>query len=268
MKRSPGLRSACRLRYFRCSSATPPWPCTMPFGRAGGPRREQHPQRMRERHRGDLQRCVELEDLRPRRDIVTGGCVTQPGHQHGRLQRRQLSANLGEFLAAVNALAAIHRTVAGHQHGRFELPEPRNHAVDGEVRIAHRPRRADAGRAEERGDRLADVRQVPDHPVARLDAEPAQVVRRTPRFPAAGAPTTIPSNRPRRPRRAPGACRSRAGTPRSRSSALHPETTVPLAFPGLRVRSRRVSSRGCRRSATPRPRTTRCRPATSPAAAW
>ncbi len=55
--------------------------------RAGGARGEQHPQRMGERHRGDLQRRVEIEDLRPRRDVV-GGLTAQPGHQHRRLQCR------------------------------------------------------------------------------------------------------------------------------------------------------------------------------------
>src|SRR5204863_110580 len=31
--RSPGLRSVCRASFFICSSTTPPWPWTRPFGR-------------------------------------------------------------------------------------------------------------------------------------------------------------------------------------------------------------------------------------------
>ena len=80
----------------------------------------------------------------------------------------------GHLLAAVDELVAP--AVAGdrEQHLRLELPEPVEHAAHAELRRARRPDRAEARGREEGDERLRDVRQVRDDPVAGPDAEPLQ----------------------------------------------------------------------------------------------
>ena len=135
-----------------------------PLRRPRRTRREEHPQRVGERHRRQFQRRVVLQYLGPRGD-VTGWLASQPGHQHGRLQRRQLRPDVGELGGAVDPLAVVERAIAGHQHGRFQLSEPSHHPTDREVLVAHRPGRADGRCAEEGRYGLADVGQVADDAV-------------------------------------------------------------------------------------------------------
>ena len=89
-------------------------------------------------------------------------------------ERRQPLPDRGDLLAAVDVLVAV--AVAGdrEQDLRLELAEPVEHAARPELGRAGRPDRAEAGGREERDERLRDVRQVGDDPVAAAHAEPLQ----------------------------------------------------------------------------------------------
>ncbi len=90
------------------------------------------------------------------------------------LEAGQGGAHLGDLGPPVDRLLAV--AVAGdrQQQLRLELAEAIDHAARPELGRAGGPDRAEAGRGEEGDQRLGDVRQVGDDPVARADPEALQ----------------------------------------------------------------------------------------------
>ncbi len=199
MKRSPGCRSSCRLRYFRCSSSTPPWPCTMPFGLPVVPDENITQSGCANGTGGDFQGGVRRDGLRPRHELrVAFEVQAEPRHHHGGPQRRHRLPDRGQLRPAIDALAAVQRAVGGDQHLRVNLAQPGYHAVDRHVLVAHRPDRAHARRGQRRDNGLADVGQVSDDTVAGFHPETPQVGRERGGFGAAVGPKTTRSSRLRR----------------------------------------------------------------------
>ena len=139
----------------------------------------------------------------------------------------------GHLLAAVDELVAPAVAGDGEQQLRLELAEPVEHAADAELRRAGRPDRAEARGREEGDERLRDVRQVRDDPVAGADSEPLQAGARARDLLAElaereldAARATASARRPR-PRRCPRRGRACA----RRSSAARPGTTPRPACP-------------------------------------
>jgi hypothetical protein len=90
------------------------------------------------------------------------------------LERGQPGPNRADLLAAVDMPVAP--AVAGDREkdGRLELAEPVEDAAGPELGRARRPDSAEAGGGEEGDERLGDVREVRDDPVAPTDAEPLE----------------------------------------------------------------------------------------------
>ena len=173
--RSPGRMSQLRAVFFRCSSRIPPWPCTIAFGRPGGARREEDVERVRERHRLELERAVLRQQLVPRERVgehVVG--AARVGDVDDGLQARQPLAHRGHLLAAVDELVAPAVAGDGEQHLRLELAEAVRRRCGRRTPAGTSPRRAEARGREEGDERLGDVRQVGDDAVAGADAEPLQ----------------------------------------------------------------------------------------------
>ena len=131
------------------------------------------------------------------------------------LEARHLACGSGDHLAPVEVLAAVAVAVDREQHLRLDLRE----AVDDAARAPKSGEQHDQiapmlARGEERDDRLGDVRQVGDDPVAALDPERAQARReRAPTCVAQLAPAQL-AERPQLRgvddrRRAVGPCRRR-----------------------------------------------------------
>ena len=144
-----------------------------PLRQARRARGEEDVERMRERHR------VELDGPGSREQLSQG---TAPGTWRRRnTRRRRPSRELGRaltesghVLGPVDDLLAVAVTADGEQHLGLDLPESVDDAAGAELGRARRPDRAEARRRQERGDRLRDVREVRDDAVARTDAEPLQ----------------------------------------------------------------------------------------------
>ena len=216
--------------------------------RPGG---EEDVERVCERQRVELERPGLGEELVPG-DRVRQGIVVaaRVGDVDDRRQARQAVADRGDLLAAVDELVAVAVAGDGQQHLRLELAEPVEHAAHAELRRARRPDRAEAGAREEGDERLRDVRQVGDDPVARPDAEPLQAGAGAGHLLAQLAERDLERRRAtasaRRPRRRP---RPRPGRPCARrSSAARPGTTPRPASRASRARARTARARGSRRS--------------------
>ena len=151
-----------------------------PLGRAGGPRREEHVERVIERE------GLERRRRRRRGQVLPGqragrSAATEPLHHHHRdAQAVERARDLRDGGAPVVRTPAVAIAVARDQGGGTQLGEAIQHARGREVGRARRPDRAHAG-----------ARQVGDHRLA---------------CSWAGS----------RPPRRPGRCRARAGRPRRR----------------------------------------------------
>ena len=176
-RRPPGFRSQLKACALKCSSRMPPWPCTIAFGRPGGAGREEHEERVVERHRHELERAGLGDQLGPGQRV--GELVLAVRHVHDVLQRRQGGADRRDLVAAVDRAVAVAVAGDGEQDRRLELREAVDHAARAELGRAAGPDRAQARGRGERDDRLGDVRQVGDDAVARPDAEPLESRART-----------------------------------------------------------------------------------------
>ena len=83
------------------------------------------------------------------------------------LDGRQLGEDPLQRRRAVEVLAAVAVAVHRQQQLRLDLGEAVDHAAGPELRSRAGPDRADAGRRQERDQRLGDVGHVGDHAVAR-----------------------------------------------------------------------------------------------------
>ena len=127
---------------------------------------------MRERQRLERERLALREERVPG-DGVRECVVRAPDvwHVDDGLQARQARPDLGHVVAAIHELLAVAVARDCEEHLRLELPEPMQDAPSTELRRARRPDRPETGSREEGDERLRDVRQVGDDPVARPDAE-------------------------------------------------------------------------------------------------
>ena len=139
---------------------------------AGRARREEHVERVVERNRVELERPCLCHELVPRDRVRE--LVSSIRDVDDAAQRRQTGAHLRDLHAAVDPRLAPAVAVDGEQHARLELAEAVEHAARPELGRAGRPDRAEAGCGQEGDERLGDVRQVRDHPVAGADPEPLE----------------------------------------------------------------------------------------------
>ena len=138
----------------------------------GGARGEQHVERVVERDLVEGQLPGLGEQLVPRHRV---GHRVRPVVQPDDVpDARQPLADRGQLVALVDLLGAVPVRRDGEQHGRLELAEPVDDAAGAELRCARRPHGAQARGGQEHHDRLRDVRQVPDDPVAPPHAEALQ----------------------------------------------------------------------------------------------
>ena len=146
--------------------------CLRQPGRAGG---EQHVEGVVEGDRVECERPRLGEELGP------GG---RPGHHILRparvrnvddvLERRQPCPDGGDLFPTVDVPVTPAVPGDGEQDLGLELTEPVEDAPRPELGRARCPDRAEARGGEERDERLGDVRQVRDDPVAPTDAEPLE----------------------------------------------------------------------------------------------
>ena len=194
---------------------------------AGRPGREEHEQRVVERDRQERERPGLGEQLVPGERVRE-----RRARRRGRARR---GAGVGRAARIVaTSVAPVDRAVAEavaadrQQHRRLELREAVDDAARAELGRAARPDRAEARRRRERDERLGDVRQVGDDAVAGADAEPHEAgarardllaelrereLDRVARLGVRDDRDLAPRRRPRRP----GARRSSAARPGTRS---------------------------------------------------
>ncbi len=146
------------------------------LGQARRPRRVENPERVGERELGERQLPLALHRRQRGGGVepLRRGIRVQIGNDDRVPECRQLALQLGDRVAAIEVLAPVAVAVDGEQDLRLDLRETVDDGADAEVRRAARPRRADARAREEDLDRLGDVGQVADDPVAGLDAQLAQ----------------------------------------------------------------------------------------------
>ena len=148
------------------------------LGQAGGARREQHAQRVVERHLIELERPIAVDELVPpdqrHGDRVRVDGVAAVLHLDDIAHRRQRGDDVGDLGAPVDVACAVHVAADDEQHRRFDLGEAVDDAAFAELGSARRPRRTEAGAGEKGGERLGDVRQVADDAVARSHAQSLQ----------------------------------------------------------------------------------------------
>ncbi len=142
---------------------------------SGGPRGEEHAERVVEVHRVEFERPGLGHQLIPFggvRELVIG--TPQVREVDHVLERRQRGTDLGDLCPPVDRLLAV--AVAGdrQQQLRVELAEAVDHAARPELRRAGRPDRTEAGAREEGDQRLGDVRQIGDDAVPGADPEALQ----------------------------------------------------------------------------------------------
>jgi hypothetical protein len=138
-------------------------------GRAG---REEHVERVVERDRVEIERPRFGQELLPWNGV--GKRVASVRDVDDGVHGREPGADLGHLVAPVDPGLAPAVAVDCEEDARLELAEAVEHASGAELRRAGRPDRAEAGGGQERDQRLGDVRQVGDDPVAGADAEPPE----------------------------------------------------------------------------------------------
>ena len=124
----------------------PPWPCTIAFGLPGRAGREQHDERVVERHRcgrGERLGRTAASELRPGRGAVDPPVAVLDVERRG-ARVGSAGHDLGDLGAAVDVLAAVAVAAGDEQHDRLDLGEPVDHAARPELaaRSWSRPRRA------------------------------------------------------------------------------------------------------------------------------
>jgi hypothetical protein len=135
--------------------------------------RVEHPQRMVERHRLELQLRRAEEAVLPAAAVE----VTEPHDRRGDLGRDRV-----DRVAAVEVAPAVAVAVDREQQLRLDLAEPVADAAHAELGRRRRPDRAERGGRQERRDRLGDVRQIGGDAIARADAARAQAGADPPRL--------------------------------------------------------------------------------------
>ena len=125
------------------------------------------------------QRVAPGHALRARRGVSRR---IQVGYQHQPLDAGQFAQHRRHHIAAVVRLAAPPIAVDGDHHLGLDLAEAVDHRCRPHLGRAQRPHGADAGRGQEGGHRLRDVRQVGDHTVARAHPLLAQPLGERGRF--------------------------------------------------------------------------------------
>ena len=157
------------------------------LGQAGRARREQHDERVVERHLLELERPLVGEQVGPLDRV--GDRRLAVGHVHDVLDGGQRRADLRDLLRPVEVAVAEAVAADGEQDLRLDLREAVDDAARAELRRARRPGRAEARGGDERDDGLRRVGQVADDAVARSDAEVQQPPPGSGR-PARAAPRT------------------------------------------------------------------------------
>ena len=142
------------------------------LGQAGRPGREQHHERVVERHLLELQRPLVPEQLGPLDGVGDHGLAV--GDVHDVLDGRQRLAELRDLLRPVQVAVAEPVPADGEEDLRLDLGEAVDDAARAELRRARRPRRAEARGGDEGDHGLGDVGQVADDAVARADTEAQQ----------------------------------------------------------------------------------------------
>ena len=166
-KRSPGRELQLQRQRLLVLDDDPAVPVHDPLRQPGGAGGVEHPERVVERDRLVGELAPLLGERLPAHRVLD----RLADGQDGRAQRRQLLAERRDGRADVEALAAVDIAVDGEQHGGLDLGEPVVHGAGPEVRRARRPDRAEAGRGQERHERLDAVGRQRDHPVAATDPE-------------------------------------------------------------------------------------------------
>ena len=139
------------------------------LGHAGGPRREEHVERMVGSDLRESGFPGPADELVPR-DVVARRGV-QVRDANGRAHRREAGAQRVDLVVSVQSARAVPVAVDDEQHGRLDLGEAVEHGARAELRRARRPHRAEARGREERDDRLRNVGEKRGHAVAGPDAE-------------------------------------------------------------------------------------------------
>ena len=226
-------------------------------GRAG---REEHVERVRERDGVELERPGLGEQLLPGervRQRVVGAARVR--HVDDVLERRYPRADRGHLLAAVDEPLAP--AVAGdrQQDRRLELAQPVEDAARPELGGARRPDRTEACGREEGDERLGDVREIRDDPVAGPDTESLEPRPR----PCHLLPQLAEGQLERTTRLRAREDRDRVDVLVSpqrrapRSSAARPGTTPPRACRRMPAPARTACAPGPRRSPRASPRSPR-----------
>ncbi len=134
------------------------------LGQPGGPRREQHVQRVVERDAVEGERPGLGEQRRPGdrpRDGVDGlGLGAQIGHDDGRPEAGQGGADLGDGPGPVDLFVAVPVAVDREQHRGLDLGEPVDDGPRPELGRAGRPGSPERCRRQEADHGLGDVRHV------------------------------------------------------------------------------------------------------------
>ena len=159
------------------------------LGQPGRPRRVQHPQRVVEGHRRELQRGGGGGELRPRHRAVQRGVGVEVRHQHRGLQRRQRLLQAGDALAR--------RRTLGRCSGS-RRPRPAPWARSGRSGRAPHGRRSPASTTTT----PHPARPWPGRPPA---SRPSSGPSRRPGRPARPRPPSVRRGRGRRGRAAPRA---------------------------------------------------------------
>ena len=135
------------------------------LGQSRGPRAVEHPERVIERHRLELQRARTEEAVFPARAVQVPEPYDASSH---------FFSDLVYLCPAVEVLAPIAIAVDPQQHLGLDLSKAIDHAAGAELRSGRGPDGADRGTGQQRRHRLGDVRQIGSHPIAPADAQASQ----------------------------------------------------------------------------------------------
>ena len=215
------------------------------LGQPGGARREQHTQRMVERHLLELGCPVAGGQLVPGDEVGAERgpveIVAPVCHIDDVADRWQGGDDVGDVAAAVDVGVAVPIAADGEEHRRLDLGEAVDDAALAELGSAGRPRRTEAGAGEEGGEGLGDVRQVAHDAVAASHSEPLQPGSR----PADEGGELAERQRDRRARLGTGDDGDRVGGEATADDVLgvvEPGAAEPLCRPASLARTTRPSA--------------------------
>ena len=156
----------------------PPMAVDDRFGQPGGPRREQHTQRMVERHLLELGCAVAGGQLVPGDEVGAERgpveIVASVCHIDDMADRWQGGRDVGDVAAAVDVGVPVPIPTDGEEHRWLDLSEAVDDAALAELGSAGRPRRAETRTGEEGSEGLGDVRQVTHDAVAASHSDALQ----------------------------------------------------------------------------------------------